>query len=116
MLAFLATSGGAIVGRLQEFSNGLVFITTIPEEANSGAIYVYSSVRGSFFMLEIDGRDSDFSIEEFDALIKAGVLEGVLAPGAWLATRRPARQGHKKPHASRYTRVNENVARQAVSA
>jgi len=58
--AFLASSDGAIVSRLREHPTGLLFITSIPGEAHSGAIYFYSSVRRAFFMLDWAGRDDDF--------------------------------------------------------
>jgi hypothetical protein len=107
--AFLASSNGALVSRLREVQNGLLFITTIPGEHHSGAIYAYSAVRRAVFMLDLDGRDDDFAVEEFDALIETFALELAFAPGAWLATRRPRRFGHGKQHNFRRTPVAVNA-------
>ena len=90
--AFLASSDGALVSRLRELSTGLLFITSIPREAHSGAIYFYSAVRRAFFMLDWAGRDDDFEAEEFDVLVDAFSLDLALAPGACPATRRHSRR------------------------
>jgi hypothetical protein len=78
--AFLASSDGALVSRLRELPTGLLFITSIPGHAYSGAIYFYSSVRRALFMLDWAGRDDDFEAEEFDVLVEAFSLDLVLAP------------------------------------
>jgi len=80
--AFLASSDGALVSRLRELSTGLLFITSIPGQAHSGAIYFYSSVRRAFFMLDWAGRDDDFEAADFDVLVEAFSLDLALAPGA----------------------------------
>jgi hypothetical protein len=85
--AFLAVSDGAIVSRLRELSTGLLFISSIPGDAHSGAIYFYSSIRRAVFMLDWAGRDDDFEAEEFDVLVEAFSLDLTLAPGACPATR-----------------------------
>jgi len=105
--AFLASSDGAIVSRLRELSTGLLFFTSIPGQAHSGAIYFYSSVRRAFFMLDWASRDDDFEAEEFDVLVEAFSLEQALAPGACPATRHhyrrlgPHRQGHRRARGAR---------------
>ena len=86
--AFLPSSDGAIVSRLRELPTGLLFITSIPGQSHSGAIYFYSSVRRAFFMLDWAGRDDDFEAEEFDVLVEAFTLDLALAPGACPATTR----------------------------
>ena len=102
LTAFVAASDGALVSRLRELPNGLLFIATVPGEDNSGAIYLYSAVRRAFFMLDWDGRDDDFSAEEFDSLVEAFSLDLTLAPGARLATPRAHhRAGHDRRHDSR---------------
>ena len=90
--AFLASSDGALVSRLRELPTGLLFITSIPGQACSGAIYFYSSVRRAFFMLDWAGRDDDFEAEEFDVLVDAFSLDLALAPGASPATRHHSRR------------------------
>ena len=90
--AFLASSDGALVSRLRELSTGLLFITSIPGEAHSGAIYFYSSVRRAFVMLDWAVRDDDFDAAEFDVLVHAFPLDLALAPGACPATRHRSRR------------------------
>ena len=85
--AFLASSDGALVSRLRELPTGLLFFTSIPGRAQSGAIYFYSAVRQAFFMLDWAGRDDDFEAAEFDVLVDAFSLDRALAPGACSATR-----------------------------
>lgn len=102
MAALVAASDGAIIGRMRELPNGFLFIATVPGDEHSGAIYLYSSARRAFFMLDWEGRDDDFSVEEFDALVEAFSLDLTLAPGATLATPRPHhRGGHDRRHHSR---------------
>jgi hypothetical protein len=98
--AFLASSDGALVRRLRELSSGLLFLTTVPGQPYSGAIYFYSTIRRAFFMLDWAGRDDDFEAEEFDVLIEAFSLELALAPGACSATRRHSRRPvrHRQHH------------------
>jgi hypothetical protein len=90
--AFLASSDGALVSRLRELPTGLLFITSIPGQAHSGAIYFYSAIRRAFFMLDWAGRDDDFEAEEFDVLVEAFSLDLALAPGACPATRHHSRR------------------------
>ena len=100
--AFLASSDGALVSRLRELPTGLLFITSIPGHAYSGAIYFYSSVRRAFFMLDWAGRDDDFEAEEFDVLVEAFSLDLALAPGACPATRHHSRRhGRDRQHHAR---------------
>ena len=100
--AFLTSSNGALVSRLRELPTGLLLITSIPGQAQSGAIYFYSAVRRAFFMLDWAGRDDDFEAEEFDVLVEAFSLELALAPGACSATRRhPRRPGRDKQRNAR---------------
>jgi len=100
--AFLASSDGALVSRLRELPTGLLFITSIPGQSHSGAIYFYSSVRRAFFMLDWAGRDDDFEAEEFDVLVEAFSLDLALAPGACPATRhRSRRHGRDRQHRPR---------------
>jgi hypothetical protein len=101
LTAFLASAEGALVSRLRELPNGFIFITSIPGEDHSGAIYLYSAVRNAFFMLDWEGRDDDFTAEEFDVLVHAFSLDSALAPGSSLATRHPRhprRFGRDKHH------------------
>jgi hypothetical protein len=102
--AFLASSDGAIVSRLRELPTGLLFITSIPGQAHSGAIYFHSSVRRAFFMLDWAGRDDDFEAAEFDVLVEAFSLDLALAPGACPATRH---------HSRRHRRDRQHHARTA---
>jgi len=100
--AFLTASDGALVSRLRELPTGLLFITSIPGHAHSGAIYFYSSVRRAFFMLDWAGRDDDFEAKEFDVLVEAFSLDRALAPGACPATRhRSRRRGRDRQHHAR---------------
>jgi hypothetical protein len=100
--AFLASSEGALVSRLRELPTGLLFITSIPGHAHSGAIYFYSSVRRAFFMLDWAGRDDDFEAAEFDVLVEAFSLDLALAPGACPATRHHSRRhGRDRQHHAR---------------
>ena len=100
--AFLASSDGALVRRLRELPTGLLFMTSIPGHAYSGAIYFYSSVRRAFFMLDWAGRDDDFEAEEFDVLVDAFSLDLALAPGASPATRHHSRRhGRDRQHYAR---------------
>ena len=98
--AFLASSDGALVSRLRELPTGLLFFTSIPGRAQSGAIYFYSAIRQAFFMLDWAGRDDDFDAEEFDVLVEAFSLDLALAPGACSATRNHSRRHgrHRQAH------------------
>ena len=94
--AFQASAEGAFVSRLRELPTGLLFITCIPGQAHSGAIYFYSAVRRAFFMLDWGGRDDDFEAEEFDVLVDAFSLELLLVPDACPATRCHSRRHGRK--------------------
>jgi len=115
--AFLASADGAFVSRLRELPTGLLFITCIPGQAHSGAIYFYSAVRRAFFMLDWAGRDDDFEAEEFDVLVDAFSLELALAPGACAATRRHARHSrHYRRHWTRAGSGNRSTSPLALRA
>jgi hypothetical protein len=111
--AFLASSDGALVSRLRELSTGLLFVTCIPGQTHSGAIYFYSSVRRAFFMLDWAGRDDDFEAEEFDVLVEAFSLDLALAPGACPATRRHGRDRQHHPRTASRLRSTLPLTRRA---
>lgn len=100
--AFLASSDGALVSRLRELPTGLLFFTSIPGQAHSGAIYFYRSIRQAFFMLDWASRDDDFEAEEFDVLVDAFSLDLALGSGASPATRHHSRRhGRDRQHHAR---------------
>jgi len=60
-----------VLQRLEETHNGFVLATSVPGQANSGAIYIYDRLCGALFMLVVDGRDDDFSRREIGCLVPA---------------------------------------------
>ena len=55
--------------RLEFTPSGFVLAISIPGETYSGAIYLYDEGTGHVFMVEVDGRSTDFSRDQIDALV-----------------------------------------------
>jgi hypothetical protein len=67
----LVRKSEGILQRIEETQNGFVLATSVPGQANSGAIYIYDRLCGALFMLVVDGRDDDFSRREIGCLVTA---------------------------------------------
>jgi len=67
----LVRKSEGILQRIEETQNGFVLATSVPGQANSGAIYIYDKPCGALFMLVVDGRDDDFSRREIGCLVPA---------------------------------------------
>ena len=84
-----------ILQRIEETQNGFVLATSVPGQANSGAIYIYDKPCGALFMLVVDGRDDDFSRREIGCLVPA-VAAHLNAPDRpRSANHRPRRRNRK---------------------
>ena len=92
--------------RIEETQNGFVLATSVPGQANSGAIYIYDRLCGALFMLVVDGRDDDFSRREISCLVPA-VAAHLNAPD------RP-RSAHHRPR-RRNWKVRAGAASTAVT-
>jgi len=66
---FLAV-GDAIAARWIEMPRGILLLQTVPDEAASGAIYLYDRERHIFFFIDfVSGRNDALTATEFDQLV-----------------------------------------------
>jgi hypothetical protein len=99
-----------ILQRLEETHNGFVLATSVPGQANSGAIYIYDRLCGALFMLVVDGRDDDFSRREIGCLVTA-VAAHLNAPDRpRSAHHRPRRRNRKARAGAASTAATRPVA------
>ena len=64
------TVGEAIATRWIEMPRGILLLQTVPDQAASGAIYLYDRGRHVFFFVDfVDGRDDTLTPTEFDQLV-----------------------------------------------
>jgi hypothetical protein len=64
------TVGEAIAARWIEMPRGILLLQTVPDEAASGAIYLYDRERHIFFFVDfVRGRNDALSATEFDQLV-----------------------------------------------
>ena len=64
------TVGEAIAARWIEMPKGVLILQVVPDEAASGAIYLYDRERHIFFFVDFaEGRDDSLSPADFDDLI-----------------------------------------------
>jgi hypothetical protein len=100
-----------ILQRLEETHNGFVLATSVPGQANSGAIYIYDRACGALFMLVVDGRDDDFSRREIGCLVPA-VAAHLNAPDRPRSAHHRPRRRNRKARAGATTQpVAATVAR-----
>lgn len=69
-LAAFQKAGEARVERLIETDGGLIFLSSIPNRPNTGAIYVYHEAARLFFWMRFD-RDDDLNGSDFDHAVWA---------------------------------------------
>jgi hypothetical protein len=64
------TVGEAIAARWIEMPKGVLILQVVPDEAASGAIYLYDRERRVFFFVDFaEGRDDSLSPADFDELM-----------------------------------------------
>jgi hypothetical protein len=64
------TVGEAIAARWIEMPKGILLLQTVPDEAASGAIYLYDRERHIFFFVDFaSGRNDALTATEFDQLV-----------------------------------------------
>jgi hypothetical protein len=106
----LVRKSEGILQRIEETQNGFVLATSVPGQANSGAIYIYDKPCGALFMLVVDGRDDDFSRREIGCLVPA-VAAHLNAPDRPRSSHhRPRRRNRKVRAGSASTAVTRPAA------
>ena len=103
-----------ILQRLEETHNGFVLATSIPGQANSGAIYIYDRACGALFMLVVDGRDDDFSRREIGCLVPA-VAAHLNAPDRPRSVHHRTRRRNRKVRAGSATTAATRSAAATVA-
>lgn len=64
------TVGEAIAARWIEMPKGILLLQAVPDQAASGAIYLYDRERQIFFFVDFaEGRDDTITAAEFDQLV-----------------------------------------------
>jgi hypothetical protein len=64
------TVGEAIATRWIEMPQGILLLQTVPDQAASGAIYLYDRERHIFFFVDfVIGRNDELTATEFDQLV-----------------------------------------------
>jgi len=64
------TVGEAIATRWIEMPRGILLLQTVPDQAASGAIYLYDRDRRIFFFVDfVSGRNDELTATEFDHLV-----------------------------------------------
>ena len=64
------TVGEAIAARWIEMPRGILLLQTVPDQAASGAIYLYDRERQIFFFVDfVSGRNDALTASEFDQLV-----------------------------------------------
>lgn len=62
--------GEAVASRWIEMPKGVLLLQTVPDNPQSGAIYLYDRERQIFFFLAFrDGRDDSLTVAEFEQLV-----------------------------------------------
>ena len=62
--------GEAIAARWIEMPRGILLLQTVPDQAASGAIYLYDRERRIFFFVDfVSGRNDELTATEFDHLV-----------------------------------------------
>ncbi|HTS05286.1 MAG TPA: hypothetical protein VMP68_06860 [Candidatus Eisenbacteria bacterium] len=80
--------GEAIAARWIEMPRGILLLQAVPDEAASGAIYLYDRERHIFFFVDfVDGRDDTLTAAEFDQLVAEYDLVSWTANPAFLPGR-----------------------------
>jgi hypothetical protein len=63
------TIGEAVAARWIQMPKAILLLQMAPENAASGAIYLYDRQRQDFYMLSFEGADDNLTLEEFSQLI-----------------------------------------------
>ena len=61
--------GEAIAARWIQMPKAILLLQMAPENAASGAIYVYDRLRQEFYMLSFEGAEDTLTVEEFASLL-----------------------------------------------
>ena len=83
----LAERSEAQIVRWVQFPAGALFFTLVPEDAESGAVYVFDRRTGVFYLLDFhDQKWGGYSLAEYETLERRFSLT-VLAQQPWLLKR-----------------------------
>ena len=110
----LVRKSEGILQRIEETQNGFVLATSVPGQANSGAIYIYDKPCGALFMLVLDGRDDDFSRREIGCLV-AAVAAHLNAPDRPRSVHHRTRRRNRKVRAGSATTAATRSAAATVA-
>ncbi|MFC5861713.1 hypothetical protein ACFPT7_05370 [Acidicapsa dinghuensis] len=90
IVAFLEL-GEAIATRWIQTAKGVLLLQMVPDNSESGAIYVFDRQREQWYMLSFDGCEDQFTSEKFDrAFSEYGLFRLVEQPGLLLTEFQPA--------------------------
>ena len=84
----LAERSEAQIVRWVQFPAGALFFTLVPDDPESGAVYVFDRKNGVFYLVDfIDQKWGGYSLAEYEALERMHRLT-LLAQRPWLLERR----------------------------
>ena len=79
--------GEAVAARWIEMPKGILLLQTVPDQAATGAIYLYDRERHIFFFVDFaEGRDDALTADEFDQLVAEYDLVSWTANPAFIGT------------------------------
>jgi hypothetical protein len=61
--------GEAVAVRWIQMPRAILLLQMVPDDQNSGAIYLYDRVRGYFYLLSFEGADDTFTSEQFTQVL-----------------------------------------------
>jgi hypothetical protein len=83
--------GEAVATRWIETRKGVLLLQMVPDDAASGAIYVFDRLREQWFMLSFEGCEDQFTSEKFDRTFSEyDLFRLVEQPGLLLSELQPA--------------------------
>jgi hypothetical protein len=83
--------GEAVATRWIETRKGVLLLQMVPDDAASGAIYVFDRLREQWFMLSFEGCEDQFTSEKFDRTFSEyDLFRLVEQPGLLLSEFQPA--------------------------
>jgi hypothetical protein len=83
--------GEAIATRWIQTARGVMLLQMVPDDAASGAIYIFDRQHEQWFMLSFEGCEDQFTSEKFDrALSEYDLFRLIEQPGLLLTEFQPA--------------------------
>jgi len=83
--------GEAVATRWIETRKGVLLLQMVPDDAASGAIYMFDRLREQWYMLSFEGCEDQFTSEKFDrAFSEYDLFRLVEQPGLLLSEFQPA--------------------------